>query len=186
MGPEISTRIQAMLRALEEVIIPAIDTKSTRAMEQAYLIMGYLRLIAHQYDKVMPYRQQEIRGYSALLLRLLRIASEYSGSPVVAEAEMLLADVRSFGEVQLPPDSTLRDAVDRLRNLSDRLVADLLEKDVPALTLEVAHIVTECARSEILRERAWVFPAGMDPAPTEVPPIGDLLQSITAESSRSD
>jgi hypothetical protein len=164
-----------MLRALEEVIVPAIDPRATPAIEQAYLLMGYLRLIAHQYDKVMAYRQQEIRDYTVLLQRLLVIAGEYSGSPVTAEAELLLSNVRSFGEVQLPPDSALRDAVDRLRDLSDRLVDDLLEKDVAALTSEVAHAVTRSARSEILRERAWVFPAGMDPAPEDLPPISDLI-----------
>ena len=45
MNPSIELRIKTMVRALTEIIIPAIDRDNSLAQEQAGLLIGHLHVL---------------------------------------------------------------------------------------------------------------------------------------------
>ena len=55
MTPSIELRIQTMIKAMSEVILPAIEPGNDLAREQGQLMIAQLGLIARQWDKAQSY-----------------------------------------------------------------------------------------------------------------------------------
>lgn len=55
MTPSIDIRIATIVRAMEDVVAPAIDPGNSLAREQAALVVGQVRLIAAQWSRSEDY-----------------------------------------------------------------------------------------------------------------------------------
>ena len=51
MVPDFALRIQSMIRSLREVVLPALPNDQLLAIDQANILVGYLRIMAEQHDK---------------------------------------------------------------------------------------------------------------------------------------
>ena len=49
MNPDIDLRLQSMLKALTDVIVPALPAQERMAREQAGLLIGHLQIISEQW-----------------------------------------------------------------------------------------------------------------------------------------
>jgi len=178
MGPEISTNIASILRAMENVIIPAIDKNQSLAREQAYLTVIYLRMIQEQHDKIFHFRLLEISEYSAILKSLL--AKDYSSAApdAAAAARQALGDASALQTVQLQAYDVFVCTARALREAADALVADLIRArgGDDAIEAEIASLLIGQAGIEALRERSWVAGLGLDPRPEQLQPLADLLR----------
>jgi hypothetical protein len=179
MGPEISTNIGSMLRAMENVVLPAIDADNALAKEQSYLIMVYLRLLADQHDKIFHYRLQEIREYHALVTDILacsRSAGVGTGATGTS-AEQLLDLASPMLDLDLPSYEHLADLARDLREMADDVTRDILDRAGSGsnASKRLRELLLKQADAEALRERSWVSKLGADPQPQQLRSLPELL-----------
>ena len=62
MLPSIDLRIQNLVKALQEVVVPAIPERERLARDQAMLVIGHLRMIAVQWKSALLFEAQSLDG----------------------------------------------------------------------------------------------------------------------------
>lgn len=166
--------LRASIRALEDVIEPALDASNPLAVEQSRMVRGYLALIADR----LPFRHDRLRHQAKGLLEL--------GARLLPHAAICSEEL----------EGALRKAVDRTATATSG--ADTSERELTqsgtALAAAISAMVRECAVKEpktrdtveraVLEasggwmdvERVWFAPLGFDHAAASLPPLGDLLR----------
>ncbi|MCB1668245.1 MAG: hypothetical protein KDI24_07790 [Pseudomonadales bacterium] len=74
MIPSTELRLNTMMRAMSESILPALDPTDSLAQEQAGLLMGHINALIQQQGKEAEIDQQEYHDLSELAHQLLSIA----------------------------------------------------------------------------------------------------------------
>lgn len=170
MLPDIDTRLNAMLRSLKEVVLPAIDPEKRLALDQANIIIANLNMLIGQHDRQVHYLLAELRDYSALLGDLMAM----SGRPN-DDSKSLLAEIEPLLGLDLPLPNQLVGKVRQLKSMADAQLQQVLDNGEPEAVRAAEQRVLECARSQLLRERAWVVKAGFELEPEKIPPLDELL-----------
>ena len=86
-----------MLRAMEDVVGPAIDRANSLALEQSALVIGHLRMLAIQWSKADGYA----RACGADLERLIDTLAPNDGPMTQAAATSLAAARQTDGGAEL-------------------------------------------------------------------------------------
>ena len=162
MNPSIELRIRTMIRALTEIIMPAVDKDNSLAQEQAGLLVGHLNvLLEHQ-------------GREEMICEV-----EHSALKRLANA---LIDASDGGNVT-------KAATSRLQALADDSDTNTLSQAIEALIIDAGidgsasfknvcdNLVIEHAREETLRARIWFKGMGFDHNPAVLPDIDSLFES---------
>ena len=177
MGPEIATNIGSMLRALENVVIPAIDPENGLAREQSWLIMMYLRLMAEQHDQIFHFRLREIREFHALASELLRLQpAALPEDEITRSAYTALEAAKPLLALELPHYEALAETARTLRALADALTQRICDNGNAEQRSLIGAMLLDQAKIEALRERSWVAGLGQDPKPEELPPRGQFIE----------
>ncbi len=172
-------RLQSMLRAMLEVIQPAIDPSRQLAIDQANIMIGTLRILLDQHDKTYQFRTAELRQYSALVRDLTDIAQGGSETHASARAaKALLAQVEAIAGLPIPSQAALTELVVAIRTAADELLRAAYADGTAAFRKAADRLVLDQAGKELLRERAWVRRAGFEADPSVLPPIEELLTDL--------
>jgi hypothetical protein len=176
MVPDIELRLNAILRAMRETIIPSLDPLRKDAVELAYLVVGHLTVISDQISLVPRYYLAEIRDFSALISELLDCASggveTVSGIQV---ANAVLGRTKELIALKIPATSMLEAGASELKAAADRLVkAALLDGDL-AFQVATRALVLNYAERQIIRDRVWTRGSKLDLEAERQPPIETLL-----------
>lgn len=176
MVPDFALRIQAMIRSLREVILPALPSGEMLAADQANILVGYLRMMALQHDKVFDYWLAELADYAVLVDGMTNDAGEAGQSEVVAAARLALARAKPILEMTLPRQAELADLVGALKQSADDLLCAARQKGGSTQWAQAsANRVMEQAARQILRERAWFRASGFEIDPDKLPSIDEVL-----------
>lgn len=162
MTPDIDLRIASMVRAMEDVVRPAIDPLNSLATEQAALIVGHLRLLAVQWSKVENYA----RACLADLDRTLEGLAP-SGGPATRAAAADLAEAR---EPKGPAEAHYK----AVMRATDSLVRAAARDGEPAFRQALHHAVIAFSARQSLRDRSWFAASGFDLNPGELHSVADL------------
>lgn len=174
MQPDVEIRLKAMIKAMTEVVLPAVDAGNAAAIEQARLVTASLAMVAEQIDHLHCYAATEARALSALASAL---TGEWQGGEGLtvehARDNALKAAARSD-----VPTSVLTGANRDLRGaLCAALETCLASEDSARRARIEAVVLSESA--ELLRlERAFVAKSGFDVAPHELATIGQTLADM--------
>ena len=169
-------QIQTVIKAMTDVILPAVAADNKLAQEQAKLVIGTLHLIAQRQPLMFRYDRDELSRFLALAETL---QSRATGLPGAATALHALTTATDIGE----------DMLDRARAEPGELEAanfDLREKigalikavyaEADAASLKpIGAIVTAHAKEQLLRERSWLIAQGWEADPMSVPAIETLI-----------
>jgi hypothetical protein len=161
MNPSIELRIKTMVRALTEIIIPAIDRDNSLAQEQAGLLIGHLHVLLQHEGREHLICEIERKGLKQLADDLL--AASHGGEATSAAAARLKA---------LPDDvdtNTLSHAIEALIIDAGIDGSDTFKQTCD--TLVIKH-----AREETRRARVWFKAIGFDHDPDALPDIDSLFQ----------
>ena len=166
MIPRADERIATMVRALTDVVLPAIDPGNSLAQEQARLIVAQLLVLSGQRDEVLLDRL-ELGGEIALARDLLAVAAEG------ARSEAAQAALRNaLSEVADRPDDEPVAARGIVRAGIEALVRAASDDGGEALRQATWTRVLAHASEQAERGRAWFAAAGFDdrpmPAPSEM------------------
>jgi hypothetical protein len=186
--PDFALRLQAMIRSLREVILPALPSGQMLAIDQANILVGYLRIMALQHDKVFDYLLAELFEYTQLVNAMVEDADgqhEADGqSELVAAARVALADAAPLLKMSIPRQSELAGVVTSLKQSADELLCAAQKNGTAALARAAANRVMEQAARQIMRERAWFRASGFELEADKLPSIDELLYTRRAAPLR--
>lgn len=174
MQPGIDLRMRTMIKALAEVVMPAIDPANRMAMEQAGVILGSMTMLREQIDYAHWYEVTELSSLLRLAIDLKRIA----GLDLPAE----LTTAIDTGTLKLRRSdlrlSQLREANVSLREAISLSVEAAYAHPRQEILKAVQSLVLEHSHEQLGRERAYVAGTKWDGFP-------ESLQSIEASLRKS-
>ena len=176
LRPEI--QLQSMIKAMTEVVIPAVDSNNDLASEQAQLVLGMLHLMAAR----LPWQFHfDVDALDRALQLSLEVCKRGEGGSQTNAALKSLDAAAARGHTVLagakasPED--LEAAILELREKTARALEALHEDGEASAQKAIDRAVLNAAREQNTLERAWFAPQGWD-AESEAPaPLETLLQS---------
>ncbi|HTT83793.1 MAG TPA: hypothetical protein VMF67_09960 [Rhizomicrobium sp.] len=172
MVPDFRLRIQSMLRAMQEVVIPAIPAGERLALDQASIVVGNLKLMAEQQDKLYRYELVELREYAALVTELIDAAGGGASTEAARES---LRNSAGVVTMPIPTQPELTGLTKAMKHAADTLLRAAYEDGSPEFRRAAAQLVMKQSASQITRERSWFRAAGFELEPESLPPLDELL-----------
>ena len=175
---ELRTEIQikSMIKALTDVVLPAVDPINQLAVEQTRLVIGMLSLMSQQLPIQFQFDRDELQrllGFTATLL-----TDEAPEPGYAAALEHLAATHRAGARVLehcVVDPATLLQAVHDLRAATSDLVAAVPATEDSAVIERVERTVMVHAKEQLLRDRSLLLPQGWELDPGAIPAIETLL-----------
>lgn len=178
MRPDI--QIQSILKAMTDVVLPAIDPNNQLAQEQAKLCMGLLDLMARQLPLQYRFDCDELTRLVALSKRLLTLAGANLATPGILAS--LTQDTDCADDVltraRAEPHEVLS-AIRALRATTSTLVREACAHREAGPTLELERAVLDASREQLLRDRSWVLAQGWEADPQAMPAIETLIARVS-------
>lgn len=152
-----------MLRAMEDVVGPAIDRANSLALEQSALVIGHLRMLAIQWSKADGYA----RACGTDLERLIDTLAPNDGPMTQAAATSLAAARQTDGGAELRYKAMMAGV--------DALVRAAAEDGAPAFRETLKQGVLAFSSRQSLRDQSWFAASGFDPRPDELLAVDDII-----------
>ncbi len=165
--------LRAAARAMDEVVIGAVDPTHPLAGEQARLVAKYLKLFVERNDLAYDRNRFELRHYLDLARALAADAA--SVSPAIAQAfDGAIAEGQRLYDSPGARLPALQEATRRLAGIAVALVRTAAEAEAPVRHRIEARVL-DAAAALLAAQRAWFVPQGWEPDAREVPPIERAL-----------
>lgn len=170
--------LRAAMKALSDVVAPAVDPADPMAREQLVLVVAFLEYTrAHVYD-IHGRERYGLRHQLAMADALVadaRALSETAGArlaAVIVEARATLEDPESG-------TTRLRDASERLGATVRGVIREARGAD-PETRSRIERTVLETSEPLLTLHRRWSAPLGFDPDPSTLPSLQSLLGGAAA------
>lgn len=169
-------QIKSILKAMNDVVLPAVDPNNKLAQEQVRLCMGLLGLMAKQLPLQFRFDCDELARLTAYSAELQRIAAggAQTREAVAALASSTVKASALLERAKVAP-SEIQQAVRMLREGTGALISSVFRDGDAAAQDRVQKATLAMSKEQLLRERAWVITQGWEPDPKAVPPIEELL-----------
>ena len=179
MLPSIELRIQNLIKALSQVVLPAIDPENELAREQAQLVIAHLQLIALQWDKAYSFERIALRAMQNLAAALCNTAS---GGPRTSAATAALRRALEERAMADPRTATAAaQAITALGGAVDEMIL-AISTDADATTrTETQAIILDYAKHQAHRERVWFAANNLDPDRGKLEAIDTMLAQAALE-----
>ena len=171
-----SLQVKIVLKALTDVVLPAVDPNNKLAQEQVRLCIGTLQIMASRMPLAFQFDCDELN-------RLLELADGLQkavpGKAGVGDALAALdaAKDRAAGTLdraRAGPEE-IETAAFELRETIGALIPQLYaNNDLDALK-DISKLITGNAREQLVRDRSWLIGQGWEADPKAIPPIETLL-----------
>lgn len=175
----IENDLRGVVKALDDVVLPALDPADPLAGEQLRLAINYLDFLRTRLDFAALRRRFELRDNLAMAVALRAVG----GTPVEAVGEALDAAVAD-GEHMLatPMDDAqaAREAAARLAAAIRIVVREASYADNEARD-RIEQTVIGNFGDRIMFERAWYLPVGGDRRTSDVPSLQEIRERISSE-----
>lgn len=169
-------QLQTMIKAMTEVVLPAVGPDNELACEQAQLVLGMLHLLAARLPWQFHYDVDELDRALKLSAAILEHGS---GGPVTRSALETLEASAARGRsvlagAQASPED-LENAILELRQQTADLLTALGTDGERDCRKTLGRAVVDASREQIERERAWFAPQGWDTESDAPAPLETLL-----------
>jgi hypothetical protein len=182
MADHTDNALGAAIKALNEVVAPAVDPSHAGAQQQLRLVVEFLEFHRDRLPHHLDRARFELRQHLSLAERLADLAE----SALPEETESLRASI---------DPARLVEHRDWVRPAEARAVTAALETAITGLVRAAADLDTERRRpieravvdagaGLLTGERAWFASQGFDPDPGALPPLEEAL-AIEPEGSRT-
>ncbi|NML11998.1 hypothetical protein HHL08_17925 [Sphingobium sp. AR-3-1] len=170
MLPNIDLRIANMVKALEQVILPALPRDQRLARDQAMLVAGHLRMLGDQWKAALRYEQISLDALAGLALDLIPAAPAALGHRL---AEALTAaqgcDRESVTALE-QANIALGHAVDAV------ILVGEAHTPLPQSSIDA---ILDYALRHARRERTWFKANSLDPDQGELPDIAEMIDAAS-------
>lgn len=169
-------QLQSMIKAMKDVVIPAMDSNNTLALEQAQLIVGMMGLMQYQLPVQYRFDRDELTRLIDVLYGL-RVLCDLD--PAIAHLperyKGLLTDARRLVDHSGVDPAELRDGVRKIRHVIGEVVCLARDCAHPDIVTRVEKEVLALSEAQLKRDRALVAAQGWEPDPDSLPDIHALL-----------
>lgn len=169
-------QIQSILKAMTDVVLPAIDPDNKLAQEQVRLIMGTLTLMSQQIPMQFRFDCDELARLIEFSHELRRLAKGGSETQSAAHA---LDDVTAAASGALDRAKATPEEIERyvlgLRSATGSVVTQVYRDGDASSQDRVQKAVLAMSREQLLRDRSWLMSQGWEPDAKLVPAIETLL-----------
>jgi hypothetical protein len=174
LRPEL--QIKTAIKAMTDVVLPAVDPHNKLAQEQSRLIIGMLGLALRHLPLMYRYEQDELSRFLALADQLRKEAA--GNAAIAGEGDALAASIARAADVlerARAEPSELTAANLALRQSIGALVSALGRDADPVRFKRVSAAVTQHAQGQLLRERSMLLGQGWEGDPKSIAPIEELI-----------
>jgi hypothetical protein len=168
MNPDIDLRLQSVLKALCDVIVPALPAHERLAREQANLVVGHLTIIAEQWQHALTFELENLMLACELADELATLELD---SPLSAALSAALGDARNVDRNNY---QAVSDTHRQLKAVIDRVLA--AGQGQTAMPPAMLAAVLRYNQRRAPRERIWHRGAGLDPDAAQLAPIAALSE----------
>lgn len=169
-------QIKTAIRAMQEVVMPALDNTNKQATEQAGLVVAMLELLQRTLPLSYRYDRDELRRNVALAEDLGRIAKEDAAlNPLVGRVASTAANSRVILDRSLTDPAELESACSAIRaEIADFVTASYRDAP-PTLRRAIARTTLKANHEQLIRERAWTISQGWESEPEKLQPIEAMI-----------
>lgn len=158
MKPSMELRIKTMIKAVREVVLPAIDGNNSSAIEQAKLVVGSLDLLSDQISYANWFAVSDIYSHIDLLSEILGV----SGVSLDESQRATLLRARTIaGRWDCTLESIEMHAT-YIRDLVCEILDDIYAVQDELMSNIVTNVVVKHSASQISKERAFVAKTNFD------------------------
>ena len=167
-------QIQSVLKAMNDVVLPALDPKNPLAQEQARLCMGMLSVMAAQLPLQFRFDCDELTRLLGLSNRLQQL------DEVGRLAPQAIASLRQ--DTERAADVLARARAEPSEVLAAvRALRAACEKGEASETQGLERAVLSASKEQLLRDRSWVLGQGWEADPKAIAPIESLIAHVSAK-----
>lgn len=175
MTPSIPYRIDSLIQAMCDIVLPAIEADKSLAREQAQLIVAHLHLLKRQLPQAEAFDQLELQAAAQLARQILELDV---GNAALAACRQALDLALS----EAPRLANVQDAIRQIDGAAENLVRALrLHADRPTIDAMTAMALAH-ARTRSLRNRIWFGSNGFDSERDSLPGFDTLFAADHPES----
>ncbi len=176
MVPTIDQYIATCIRALGEVVLPAIDKSDSMALEQTQLVIGLLALMAEHWDKTLLLEMAELRAHLQLGRALEAAAAGGAATHAALEASRrATASMAPLASVDIPTQAELRTANVALRTSITELLAAARSDGAAEFRSRATALVIAHAAEQNRLARSWFAKSHLDADWRRLPSVVELL-----------
>jgi hypothetical protein len=175
------TQLQVSLRALREVVAPALQHSEKHVIEQLHLAIATLDFAKQRLPYARRYYRLELENYISFAAEVRGLI----GTDQPALRDQLAAAEHTGNAELLRPEAEVEDYL-----IVSRRLRELIAAAVPAAinkpyehTLDL--LILKRQEKLLLQQRAWCVPLGFDPKPEQLPSMDQLLDSPVSAASKS-
>ena len=172
-------QIQAVIKAMMEDVIPALDQTNQLAMQSAQLTIGTLTLIAQHLPLEYRYDCDELARLVSLAGTLgTQAKGSADADNVVKELAAAAASGTDVLDRARAEPAEIVDAVRRLCSATGEAVRAVFKAGTEAAQAAAQAAVLSMSKEQLLRDRSWLLMQGWEPDPKSVPAIDTLLAPL--------
>ncbi len=172
-------QIQVILKALKDVILPAVDKDNKLAQEQTHLAIATLQLMAKFLPIVYRYDRDELDRYIGFSRDLIAQVGNKAGGGASKNLQAVAAHGANVLERARAEPAEMEKAILDLRATVGELIEAVHASGDKAAQASVHKLVLAAAKPELERERAVVVDMGWETDPsTHAPPIEKQLPPL--------
>lgn len=149
MSPDQETRIASVIRALSDIVLPAIPEDEQLALEQLQLSIGHLSILAAELSNSARYLEEEMNDRVSLAKALITITDGESG---VNAARNALETILNTDDV------TLFEVSERIQGL----ISSVSDQGSSECKKETFKLVLAREDARAMSDRRWFAPMGFD------------------------
>src|SRR5690606_20205560 len=170
--------MKASLKAMQEVIMPAIDPENSMALEQAQMIIGLLTLLNDRRDLQTAYDIDALRRCITLGTELLAYDNKEQLRADISAAQSAIEGASAI-ETTLTQHIAILNS--HISTIADQLCAKSDEENSAA-----RRLILKASAEQNIRERSWLLMQGWEPQPENIPDISALLFDIPTKGEAYD
>lgn len=156
MNPTIDDRLASMIRAMEEVVLPALAGHDGLAGEQAYLVVAHMKQIKSQLPLAGQYERAEL---VALIKLAGGITDAVTGGPVTTTAARALQEQAS---APIASVAGMQVAIDAISLRLSELVRAANRDGSASFRSQLSRSIIAAGARAAWRDRAWFAATGFE------------------------
>jgi len=166
-----NNQLQVSIRALREVVAPALNSSEKQAVEQLHLSLATLEFMRTRLPYARRYFRMELEGYLDLARQVTAIlVSELPTQKVQLESSIKL------GKSELDrPTAENEDYLIVARQIRETISATIAEAVGKPFAQRLNALIIKTSEQQLLQERVWCLPFGFELRPEDLPKLEDML-----------
>lgn len=174
-------QLQGIVQTMTDVILPAIALDNKLAQEQSHLIIGMLTLMAQSLSLQDCFECDELQRLIEFSAQTgLTVNANATDIPALSEPEHCKGAGKEVLEQARAEQDEIYAAIRALRVACTSVVRSALagQAEMPC-GKALKQVVLDVSKEQLIHERPWAVTRGFGRDPKGIPPIGDLISSLS-------